>query len=321
VLVTKPKIGAWGSTSSTARTSRVPVALVRAVLPVRAALLAVRPDAPVRVDIVATEGERGVLANLQRKAPRPSGCSTRSSRTCTTRSRSIAARVRAAGGGARMAVDRPADHRSLRDLQRRLHGGHGGAARRRACTSRSTRRRSAGCITTRRRSRPLELPRLRAVLRALRVRRARARAADDAGPHDGRALHGRAVGQQRDRSPGRLPRRHHPAARARGLPYIARYARLEGAARGPQPDDGEEPRAQDDRRRLVALQRRVGRLPPRVPRDGKNPVPIAHPTGLLEYAGERRSRRAAPLPRLDGQADREPLLALDLAAVRVGLLG
>jgi hypothetical protein len=56
-------------------------------------------------------------------------------------------------------------------------------------------------------------------------------------------------------------------------------------------------------------------------RDGKNPVPIAHPVGLLEYAGERSIRRAAALPRLDGEADREPLLALDLAAVRVGLLG
>jgi hypothetical protein len=55
---------------------------------------------------------------------------------------------------------------------------------------------------------------------------------------------------------------------------------------------------------------------------GENPVPIAHPHGLMEYAGERRIPDAdCCATAAGGQADREPLLALDLEAVRQRVLG
>ena len=57
-------------------------------------------------------------------------------------------------------------------------------------------------------------------------------------------------------------------------------------------------------------------------RNGENPIPVEHPVGLLEYAGERRI--PDELHRFrghDGQADGEPLLALDLAPVRLRVLG
>jgi hypothetical protein len=73
---------------------------------------------------------------------------------------------------------------------------------------------------------------------------------------------------------------------------------------------------QDDRRRLVALLRRVRRLPARVPPRGENPVPIAHPTACSSTPA-RGDPEDCWLPRLAGQADREPLLALDLETVRV----
>jgi hypothetical protein len=57
-------------------------------------------------------------------------------------------------------------------------------------------------------------------------------------------------------------------------------------------------------------------------RHGENPVPIDAPRGPDGVRGRaRRCRRSAALSRLAGQADREPLLALDLEAVRLRVLG
>lgn len=53
-------------------------------------------------------------------------------------------------------------------------------------------------------------------------------------------------------------------------------------------------------------------------RAGTNPVPVAHPQGLYDYAGERvpPADLLSELSRLGWQADGEPLVALDLAAIR-----
>ena len=53
---------------------------------------------------------------------------------------------------------------------------------------------------------------------------------------------------------------------------------------------------------------------------GENPVPIAHPVGLLDYAGARMPPNSE-YKTVDWQPDRESLFALDLATVCLSILG
>ena len=47
------------------------------------------------------------------------------------------------------------------------------------------------------------------------------------------------------------------------------------------------------------------RLPLIFRRSGENPVPVFHPTGLMDYYGEKPLPADCPVSRMDGQADRE----------------
>jgi hypothetical protein len=110
-----------------------------------------------------------------------------------------------------------------------------------------------------------------------------------------RALHGRPDRQHRQGRPASTSPATSSAPTAPRLGVHRPLPHLEGTARGPQPDDGQEPRPQDHRRRLLPLLRRLRRRPARVPPPtATTPIPIEHPTGLLEYAGEREDPGRAP---------------------------
>ena len=54
---------------------------------------------------------------------------------------------------------------------------------------------------------------------------------------------------------------------------------------------------------------------------GRNPIPIAHPTGLQEYAGERQIPPELLKYKNWKETNRESILSLDLAPVRFCVLG
>jgi hypothetical protein len=122
----------------------------------------------------------------------------------------------------------------------------------------------------------------------------RDRPSHHAGPDHRRPLHGRPHRQHRPRRPPRLPRRHHPAARRARLRLHRPVPRLEGAAGRPQPDHDEvlaHKTIVDDSTKcsvasadyLLAFRKQ-----------GRQPRPVAHPTGLPSTPASGRSRRAAP---------------------------
>jgi hypothetical protein len=147
--------------------------------------------------------------------------------------------------------------------------------------------------------------------------------ADDAGPDDGRALHGRAAVEHRQgRHADGLPRRHHPPARAHGWGYVARYhvwkepltvrnrTMTKGLAHKTIVDDSSRCSVASADYLLVFR------------RHGENPVPIDAPARADGVRGRAQGAGGtAALPRLGGQADREPVLALDVETVRVRVLG
>ena len=95
-------------------------------------------------------------------------------------------------------------------------------------------------------------------------------------------------GEHRHRLADRLPWRHHPLARARGLALHRPANDLEGAARRAPTHNAEEPRARLPRGRLDRLRRCLWRSTADFPHVlAQNPVPVKHPQGLLDYAGER----------------------------------
>jgi hypothetical protein len=106
------------------------------------------------------------------------------------------------------------------------------------------------------------------------------------------------------------------------LPLHRPLLHLEGAARVRNRTMAKNLAHKTDRRGLVACSRRLGRLPARVPPRRQEPGADRAPALACSSTRAREDAAgAAALPRLDRQADREPLLALDLAPVRLGLLG
>jgi hypothetical protein len=118
VLVTKPKIGAWGlNFQHCATCDDFPSHSFEQYYQAVRRCWRFGQKRPVRVDIVTTEGERGVLANLQRKAARPTRCSrnlvTEMNHALRDRAHQSLQQSRT---GARMAVSRSVHHRQVRHL-------------------------------------------------------------------------------------------------------------------------------------------------------------------------------------------------------------
>ena len=154
VLVTKPKIGAWGLNWQHAHhMTFFPSHSYEQYYQAVRRMWRFGQKHPVTVDIVATEGSKNALDNLQRKA--------------TQADEMFAALVAAHAGRRARRAPAPSTSRGWRSrhgwqhdvldqsvtdryaiYNGRLHGGHAGAAEGIGRTCRSTRRRSPGCTST-----------------------------------------------------------------------------------------------------------------------------------------------------------------------------
>jgi hypothetical protein len=151
VLVTKPVIGAWGLNwqHCAHMTTFAGHSFEQYYQSVRR-FWRFGQTREVVVDHVVSDGEHRVLKNLQRKAEQAERLFAEITAAHARRARHRPpARIHEDRGGPRRGCERPEDHRAVRHLQRRLHGGDREAARRAACTSRSTRRRSLASTTIR----------------------------------------------------------------------------------------------------------------------------------------------------------------------------